>query len=174
VGAALSITEQLAEQARNDRKRKERLFEAAKTFARKVAGSTSIHEVALCGSMVTEDPYPPDIDLAIVVDSFSGTVDRSSRSSDHLDLPRMGGMQGLQLRYTGYYNRKYKRVGYLFQGRYKAILCDRQAYLLELARYLHLNPGLMRAPWPLAYRARRAHTQCLSTARAAFGTICQH
>ena len=67
----LSISERLAEQERNDRKRKERLFEAAKTFARKCAGSTNIHEVALCGSMVTEDPYPQDIDLAIVVDSFS-------------------------------------------------------------------------------------------------------
>ena len=55
-------------------------------------------------------------------------------------------MQGLQLRYTGYYNRKYNKVGHLFQGRYKAILCDRQAYLLELVRYLHLNPGRMRVP----------------------------
>jgi REP-associated tyrosine transposase len=55
-------------------------------------------------------------------------------------------MHGLQLRYTGYYNRKYKKVGHLFQGRYKAILCDRQAYLLELVRYLHLNPGRMRVP----------------------------
>jgi hypothetical protein len=65
VVATLSITDQLAEQARNDRKRKERLFEAAKTFARKVAGSTSIHEVALCGSMVTEDPYPQGISSAV-------------------------------------------------------------------------------------------------------------
>jgi len=55
-------------------------------------------------------------------------------------------MQGLQLRYTGYFNRKYKKVGHLFQGRYKAILCDRDAYLLELVRYLHLNPERMRAP----------------------------
>ena len=54
-------------------------------------------------------------------------------------------MQGLQLRYTGYFNRKYKKVGHLFQGRYKAILCDRDAYLLELVRYLHLNPERMRA-----------------------------
>ena len=62
-------------------------------------------------------------------------------------------MQGLQLRYTGYYNRKYKKVGHLFQGRYKAILCDRQAYLLELVRYLHLNPGRMRTPLdPWRYR----------------------
>lgn len=69
--ARLSISEQLAEQERTDRKRKKRLFEASKTFARKVAGLTSIHEVALCGSMVTEDPHPQDIDLAIVVNSFS-------------------------------------------------------------------------------------------------------
>ncbi len=62
-------------------------------------------------------------------------------------------MQGLQLRYTGYFNRKYKKVGHLFQGRYKAILCDRHAYLLELVRYLHLNPGRMRAPTdPWRYR----------------------
>lgn len=55
-------------------------------------------------------------------------------------------MQGLQLAYTGYFNRKYTKVGHLFQGRYKAILCDRQAYLLELVRYIHLNPGRMRSP----------------------------
>jgi putative transposase len=55
-------------------------------------------------------------------------------------------MQGLQLRYTGYFNRKYRKVGHLFQGRYKAILCDREAYLLELVRYLHLNPQRMRSP----------------------------
>ena len=55
-------------------------------------------------------------------------------------------MQGLQFTYTGYYNRKYQKVGHLFQGRYKAILCDREAYLLELVRYLHLNPGRIRSP----------------------------
>jgi REP-associated tyrosine transposase len=54
-------------------------------------------------------------------------------------------MQGLQLRYTGYFNKRYNKVGHLFQGRYKAILCDGDAYLLELVRYLHLNPERMRA-----------------------------
>ncbi len=49
-------------------------------------------------------------------------------------------MQGLQQSYTLYFNRKYKLVGHLFQGRYKGILCDRDSYLLELVRYLHLNP----------------------------------
>ena len=68
-------------------------------------------------------------------------------------LPLSKIMQGLQLRYTGYYNRKYKKVGHLFQGHYKAILCDRQAYSVELVRYLHLNPGRLRAPMdPWRYR----------------------
>jgi len=39
-------------------------------------------------------------------------------------------MQGLQLRNTGYFKKKHKKVAHLFQGRYKAI-CDREAYLLS-------------------------------------------
>ena len=42
--------------------------------------------------------------------------------------------------YTNYINIKRKRSGHLFQGRYKAILIDRDRYLLELSRYVHLNP----------------------------------
>jgi REP element-mobilizing transposase RayT len=49
-------------------------------------------------------------------------------------------MQALQFRYTRYFNTRYGKVGHLFQGRYKAILCDKDAYLLELVRYIHLNP----------------------------------
>jgi putative transposase len=62
------------------------------------------------------------------------------------EVPLSRIMQGLQLRYTSYFNRKYRKVGHLFQGRYKAIVCDRDAYLLELVRYLHLNPERMRSP----------------------------
>ena len=35
---------------------------------------------------------------------------------------------------------KYQRIGHLFQGRYKAILIDGDSYLIELIRYIHLNP----------------------------------
>jgi len=49
-------------------------------------------------------------------------------------------MQGLQFRYTQLFNRKYRISGHLFQGRYKAILCEQDAYLLELSAYIHLNP----------------------------------
>jgi putative transposase len=49
-------------------------------------------------------------------------------------------MQNLALRYTSGINRKYRRTGHLFQGRYNAILLDADSYLLELVRYIHLNP----------------------------------
>jgi putative transposase len=48
-------------------------------------------------------------------------------------------MQGLQQSYTQYFNRCYRKVGHLFQGRYKAIICERDKYLLALVRYIHLN-----------------------------------
>ena len=44
---------------------------------------------------------------------------------------------------TGYavvFNRKYARFGHLFQNRYKSIVCEETPYLLELVRYIHLNP----------------------------------
>lgn len=56
------------------------------------------------------------------------------------EIPLSKTMQGLQQSYTAFFNRKYGAVGHLFQGRYKAILCDRDAYLLTLVKYIHLNP----------------------------------
>jgi len=49
-------------------------------------------------------------------------------------------MQLISFTYARYFNKKYDKVGHLFQGRYKAILCDRDEYLLGLVRYIHLNP----------------------------------
>ena len=50
------------------------------------------------------------------------------------------GMRQLNGVYTQYYNRQHARVGHVFQGRYKGILVERDEYLLELARYVVLNP----------------------------------
>lgn len=58
-------------------------------------------------------------------------------------------MHGINSGYTGYFNRKYNRIGHLFQGRYKAILVDKENYLTALSRYVHLNPvraGLADSP----------------------------
>jgi hypothetical protein len=49
-------------------------------------------------------------------------------------------LQGINQSYTMYFNRKYRTVGHLFQGRYKSILCDRDHYLLALIKYICHNP----------------------------------
>lgn len=49
-------------------------------------------------------------------------------------------MQETNGRHTQYYNRRYQRVGPLFQGRYQAKLIDQDSYSLQLSRYIHLNP----------------------------------
>ena len=49
-------------------------------------------------------------------------------------------MRRLLTGYAIYFNRRHRRSGHLFQNRYKSILCQEDAYLLELVRYIHLNP----------------------------------
>lgn len=69
------------------------------------------------------------------------------------------GMRQLNGRYTQKFNREHRRVGHVFQGRYKAILIDKNSYLLELSRYIVLNPVRARMvylaiDWPWSsYRA---------------------
>ena len=70
-------------------------------------------------------------------------------------LPRS--MRALLTGYAGAFNRRHHRVGHLFQNRYKSIVVEAEPYLLELVRYLHLNPlrakvvpdcrALARYPW---------------------------
>lgn len=69
------------------------------------------------------------------------------------------GMRHLNGVYTQRFNRAHRRVGHVFQGRFKAILVEKEAYLLEVARYIVLNPvraGMHRRvhvyPWS-SYRA---------------------
>lgn len=56
------------------------------------------------------------------------------------DVPLSRIMQNISLRFTKWINYTRSRTGHLFQGRYKALLVDADAYLLELVRYVHLNP----------------------------------
>lgn len=90
------------------------------------------------------------------------------------------GMRQLNGVYTQYFNRQHSRVGHVFQGRYKAILVDKSSYLLELARYIVLNPvraSMVRfaEDWPWSsYRATAGEQGCPDWLRvdwllAAFG-----
>ena len=74
------------------------------------------------------------------------------------------GMRQLNGVYTQRFNQSYGRVGHVFQGRYKAILVQKDAYLLELSRYIVLNPvraSMVRTArdWPWSnYRATAGMT----------------
>jgi REP element-mobilizing transposase RayT len=69
------------------------------------------------------------------------------------EVPLSKILQGVNQSYTMYFNRRYATVGHLFQGRYKAMLCDKDSYLLSLIKYIHLNPvRAARAKSPEAYR----------------------
>lgn len=76
------------------------------------------------------------------------------------DLPLSRIIQNLSFRYTKWVNRRQSRSGHLFQGRYKAVLVDADAYLLELTRYIHLNPvraGLVKEPEEHPWSGHRAY-----------------
>ncbi len=74
---------------------------------------------------------------------------------NHFDLSRF--MRRLLTGYAVTFNRRHSRSGHLFQNRYKSIVCEEEPYLLELIRYIHLNPlraglvkdleNLDRYPW---------------------------
>ncbi len=49
-------------------------------------------------------------------------------------------MRRLMTGYAVTFNKRHKRSGHLFQNRYKSVVCEEDAYLLELIRYIHLNP----------------------------------
>jgi len=49
-------------------------------------------------------------------------------------------MQPFQTSYTVYFNKRHRRSGHVFEQRYKAFLVDKDPYLLEVTRYIHLNP----------------------------------
>ena len=61
-------------------------------------------------------------------------------------------MRHFNISYTGCFNRKHHRSGHLYQGRYKAFLIDENNYLLEVSRYIHLNPLRMKSKDPLEER----------------------
>ncbi len=73
-------------------------------------------------------------------------------------------MQSIAIRYSIYFNKKYKRVGPLFQSKYKAVLVNEEPYLHHLTRYIHLNPSeytnnIIDAYSSYAYYLGKKHTE---------------
>ncbi len=70
---------------------------------------------------------------ALMSNHYHLLIQVSSKPLSKLMSPLLSG-------YATQYNVRKKRSGYVFQNRYKSILCDADNYLLELIRYIHLNP----------------------------------
>ena len=134
-----------------------------------------------------EDIYLTDADRALffevmseVHDRFNWVIHAYCLMDNHYHLlvetpdgNLSKGMRQLNGVYTQRFNRKHGRVGHVFQGRYKAIIVQKESYLLELARYIVLNPvraEMVRSAkdWPWSsYRATSDQTDAppwLSTA----------
>ena len=85
--------------------------------------------------------------LAYVVDRFAWVCPAYCLMDNHyhlmIETPQANlsrGMGQLNGMYTQRYNRAHQRVGHVFQGRFKSIVVDKESYLLELSRYVVLNP----------------------------------
>ena len=101
-----------------------------------------------------EDIYEDDTDRIKFLNIFSSVITQSNwicyayclmNNHYHLliqtpDSNLSKGMRQLNGIYTQAYNRRYRKTGHLLQGRYKAVLVDHDSYLLELSRYIILNP----------------------------------
>jgi REP element-mobilizing transposase RayT len=82
------------------------------------------------------------------------------------------GMRQLNGIYTQSFNRRHQRVGHLFQGRFKAILVEKESYLLELCRYIVLNPIRVRGNVQLrTWKWSSYHASAGLAARPEFLTV---
>jgi len=63
-------------------------------------------------------------------------------------------MSHFNMRYTSYHNRRHKKSGQLYQGRFKSILVDKDTYLTMLSRYIHLNPVRIKGMKKMPYKEK--------------------
>jgi len=121
-----------------------------------------------------EDIYRDDADrqlqldvLSLAMDRFDAQVLAYCQMSNHFHLvlhTRQANLSRLMRHVNGVYTQRFNRrhgvVGHLFQGRFKAILVDRDAYLLALCRYVERNPvaaGMVQVAGSWAWSSYRAH-----------------
>jgi len=77
---------------------------------------------------------------AIVLHAYCWMENHVHMALQVRDEPLSKLMQNISQRYTFWFNKRHGQAGHVFQGRYKAVLVDKDTYLKELIRYIHLNP----------------------------------
>lgn len=114
-----------------------------------------------------EDRYRFYLLLQEGVERFGHRIHAFCLMTNHVHLAVQVGevplskiMQNISFRYTRWINWRKNRTGHLFQGRHKAYLVDADEYLLQLVRYIHLNPvrvGLAKLPGDYRWSSHRAY-----------------
>ena len=114
-----------------------------------------------------DDRYHLYLLLQQGVERFGHRIHGFCAMTNHLHLavqvaevPLSKIMQNVSFRYTRWINGRQQRIGHLFQGRYQAIVVDAGSYLLELVRYIHLNPvraALVTDPLDYPWSGHRAY-----------------
>jgi REP element-mobilizing transposase RayT len=104
----------------NDRKNIFLDQEDRKAFLEKLSLSLSIYQVSLLAYVLMSNHFH------LLIVTPQGNLSEFMR---HFNIS-----------YTSAFNRRHRRAGHLYQGRYKAFLIDKDNYLLEVSRYIHLNP----------------------------------
>ena len=113
----------------------------------------ALHHIAIRG-IEAKDIFTDERDYRDFLDRLSRLLKESSTAcfawalmSNHVHLLLRTGlatistvMRRLLTGYAVSYNKRHRRHGHLFQNRYKSFLCEEEPYLLELVRYIHLNP----------------------------------
>ena len=109
--------------------------------------------------------------LSIGIDRTQSVCLTWALMTNHLHLLLIAGAKGLAALmhplltgYVGAFNRRHQRVGHLVQNRFKTILCQSDTYLMELLRYIPLNPvraGLIKTPQELARYPWTGHAAIL-------------
>jgi len=97
----------------------------ARAFLQRLARSSDIYQVDILGFVLMRNHFH------LLIRTPRGNIQEFMR---HFNIS-----------YTSYFNRAHHRSGHLYQGRYKAFLIDADSYLLDVSRYVHLNPVRIRA-----------------------------
>jgi len=109
----------------NDRKNMVKDDGDRKQFVQILAQSVAIYDINLCSYVLMDNHFH------LLVETPQGNLAEF--------------MRRFNLSYTGYFNRRYRRSGHVYQGRYKSILVEKEGYLSVLSRYIHLNPVKIKA-----------------------------
>lgn len=71
-------------------------------------------------------------------------------------------MQGFSTSYTKYFNQEHNMSGHVFQGRYRALLVEKEAFLVDVTRHVHLEParaGMKEKPWRYPWSSTASYTE---------------